>query len=300
MSYHLPVMLNESILGLNINPKGCYVDVTFGGGGHSKEILSKLNSEGKLIAFDQDEDALSNAIDDDRFILLNYNFKYLKNFLRYLDCLPVDGIIADLGISSYQIDTPEKGFSTRFDADLDMRMDTNWQQNAADVLNNYTEEQLADVFFYYGEIKNARLLSSKIVESRNSSPIKTVEDLKNIAVKLCRREQQNKYLAQVFQALRIEVNNELGVLSDMLEQAIDVLDVGGRLVVISYHSLEDRIVKNFIKSGNKDGIIEKDFYGRQKNIIKAVNKKPIVPSDSELQANPRSRSAKLRIAEKVI
>ena len=296
--YHQPALLHESIEGLSINPSGIYADVTFGGGGHSREILTKLNADGRLIAFDQDEDSLSNALDDERFTLVNENFRYLKNFLRLHKAFPLDGILADLGISSHQIDTPGRGFATRFEGPLDMRMARNQGATAAEMVNTYPEEKLRSVFQLYGEISNARQLAVKIVEARKN-PITTTSELKE-AIKSCMPSNyENKYLAQVFQAIRIEINDEMGALQAMLKQCADSLKPGGRLVVISYHSLEDRLVKNYIKTGNTEGILEKDFYGNIIAPFKSITRKPITPAEAELATNPRSRSAKLRVAQKI-
>ncbi len=296
--YHQPALLHECIEGLRINPSGIYADLTFGGGGHSGEILQKLNAGGRLIAFDQDEDAIGNTIEDERFILLTENFRYIKNFLRLHKALPLDGILADLGISSHQIDTPDRGFATRYEGPLDMRMARKQANTAADLINNYPEEKLKSVFKLYGEIANARQLAYKIVQAR-TNPITTTSELKE-AIKSCLPyKNEYKYLAQVFQAIRIELNDEMGALQAMLKQSADVLKPGGRLVVISYHSLEDRLVKNFIKSGNFEGELEKDFYGNIISPLTSITRKPITPSTAELENNPRSRSAKLRIAQKV-
>ncbi|MAE08540.1 MAG: 16S rRNA (cytosine(1402)-N(4))-methyltransferase [Bacteroidetes bacterium] len=296
--YHNPVLLEKSIEGLNIIPNGNYVDVTFGGGGHSKAILQKLKN-GKLIAFDQDSDSLKNTITDDRFYLVNNNFQFLKNFLRLHNVSKVNGILADLGVSSHQFDVPERGFSTRFDAPLDMRMNLNQQVKAADIVNSYSEEELHSLFKNYGEIKNSKCFSRAIIEARKSHPINTtgelIESIQNCLPKI----KKNKFLAQVFQALRIEVNDEMQVLKEMLLQAADSLILGGRLVVISYHSLEDRLVKNFIRSGNFNGIVKKDFYGNPIVSFKSITRKPIVPDEIEIENNNRARSAKLRIAEKI-
>jgi 16S rRNA (cytosine1402-N4)-methyltransferase len=295
--YHQPALLHECIEGLSINPSGIYADLTFGGGGHSREILSKLNADGRLVAFDQDEDALENTINDDRFTLVNENFKYLKNFLRLHKAFPLDGILADLGISSHQIDTPERGFATRFEGPFDMRMARNQGITAAQMVNTYPEEKLSSVFKLYGEVSNARQLASKIIEAR-SKPITTTSEFKE-AIKSCiPNNYESKYLAQVFQAIRIEINDEMGALQAMLKQCADSLKPGGRLVVISYHSLEDRLVKNYIKAGNFEGELEKDFYGNVTTPLKSITRKPITPSEIELKSNPRSRSAKLRIAQK--
>lgn len=296
--YHQPALLQECIEGLSINPSGIYADLTFGGGGHSIEILKNLNTNGRLIAFDQDEDSLHNALDDERFVLLNENFRYLKNFLRLHKALPLDGILADLGISSHQIDTPERGFATRFDGPLDMRMGRNQGITAAHMVNTYPEDRLSSIFKLYGEISNSRQLAAKISESR-SIPISTTGEFKE-AIKSCLpANYENKYLAQVFQAIRIELNDEMGALQAMLKQCADALKPGGRLVIISYHSLEDRLVKNYMKTGNTEGILEKDFFGNIIAPFKPVTRKPITPTDAELSANPRSRSAKLRIAQKI-
>lgn len=296
--YHQPALLHACIEGLSINPSGVYADLTFGGGGHSLEILGKLNASGRLIAFDQDEDSLQNALDDERFTLVNENFRYLKNFLRLHKALPLDGILADLGISSHQIDTPERGFATRYEGPLDMRMGLKQGTTAAQLVNSYPEEKLYRVFKQFGELSNARQLASAIVQAR-SNPITTTGDLKE-AIKTCLpTHYENKILAQVFQAIRIEINDEMGALHAMLKQCADVLKPGGRLVVISYHSLEDRLVKNYMRSGNTEGVIEKDFFGNIIAPFKSVTRKPITPSAAEMAENPRSRSAKLRIAQKI-
>lgn len=296
--YHNPVLLNECIEGMAIRPNGIYVDVTFGGGGHSKEILRKLK-EGHLIAFDQDADALENAIDDERFLLINANFRYLKNFLQLHDAVPVDGILADLGISSHQIDDAERGFSTRFEADLDMRMDRRQKLTAKTVLNTYSENDLRNIFALYGELKNVARIADLVVRSRAQSEIVSTEQLKEIIEVCAPRNKELKFFAQVFQALRIEVNEELESLKAFLQQALQVLKPGGRLVVMSYHSLEDRLVKNFIKTGNFEGELEKDFYGVPHQVFKQITRKPIVAGEEEIKSNSRSRSAKLRIAEKI-
>ena len=295
--YHTPVLLDESINGLDVTRGGIYVDVTFGGGGHSKEILKRLKG-GKLYAFDRDPDAMNNIIDNKRFMLINADYRYIKNFLRLQDAIPCDGILADLGISSHQIDAAERGFSIRFDADLDMRMDNRAEISAVDVVNNYTAIELSVIFRNYGEIKNSYKLSESIVHARNTKKISTTTDLKNIAVLCAPRAQENKYLARVFQAIRIEVNKELEALEEFLQKSLEVLKPGGRMVVISYHSLEDRLVKNFFRSGNTKGIQEKDFYGNVMAGIHAVSRKPIVADEKEVAQNPRARSAKLRIGEK--
>lgn len=298
MQYHNPVLLKECIDGLNINPEGIYVDVTFGGGGHSREIFKRLTT-GKLYAFDQDEDAVKNKIDDERFILIKQNFRYLKNFLKMYNALPIDGLLADLGVSSHQFDEADRGFSTRFDAKLDMRMDQNSKLTAADILNTYSEEELKRIFKLYGEVDNAGRLAYVVFHARKEKQIETVNDLKTAIEKCVKRGRENQYYAQVFQALRIEVNKELDVLKDLLIQSLEVLKPGGRLVVISYQSLEDRLVKNIIRSGKFEGEVDKDFFGNQLTPLKAITRKPIIPSDTEISENSRARSAKLRIAEKL-
>ena len=298
--YHVPVMLHESVEGLNINPSGKYVDVTFGGGGHSKEILSRLDSEGELYGFDQDADAESNIPADERFVFVRSNFRYLYNFMRYYDVAgEADGLLADLGVSSHHFDDKDRGFSFRFDGALDMRMNTRAGQTAADILNTYPEERLADLFYLYGEVKASRKLASVLVRSRESKKIETIGDFLEILKPFTGRDKEKKFLAQVFQALRIEVNDEMRALREMLEQTLQVLKTGGRLVVITYHSLEDRLVKNFLKTGNFEGKVEQDFFGNVKSPFRLVNNKVVVPSDEEVERNPRSRSAKLRIAEKL-
>lgn len=297
MEYHNPVLLKECIDGLDINPEGIYVDVTFGGGGHSREILKHLTT-GKLYAFDQDEDAVKNKIDDPRFVLIKQNFRYLKNFLKMYNALPIDGLLADLGVSSHQFDEAERGFSIRFDAKLDMRMDQNSRLTAAEVLNEYSEEELKKIFRLYGEVDNAGYLASIIYHNRKDKKIETVNDLKVMITKCVKRGKENQYYAQVFQALRIEVNKELEVLEELLKQSLEVLKPGGRLVVMSYHSLEDRLVKNFTRTGKFEGEVEKDFFGNQITPFVQITRKPIVPDDKEIEGNSRARSAKLRIAEK--
>ncbi len=297
--YHTPVMLSECINALNIQPDGIYVDVTYGGGGHSREILKHLGPKGKLIAFDQDEDSLNNIIDDERLIFINQNFEFMNNHLRYLNMIPVNGILADLGVSSHQFDTPERGFSFRFDAELDMRMDANQSLTAKRIVNTYTEEALTRIFRLYGEINNAFNLARTIVSNRTDDSVNTVFQLKDLIKTCVPKWKENQYLAQVFQALRIEVNRELHVLQKFLSQTLEALAPGGRLVVLSYHSLEDRLVKNFIQKGNFSGDDEKDFYGNKKTLMKAINKKPIEASQQEQHTNNRSRSAKLRIGEKI-
>lgn len=298
MEYHNPVLLKECIDGLNINPEGIYVDVTFGGGGHSKEILKHLTT-GKLFAFDQDDDAVKNKIDDPKFVLIKQNFRFLKNFLKLYNALPIDGLLADLGVSSHQFDEAERGFSIRFNAKLDMRMDRNSNQTAADILNTYSEEELKRVFKLYGEVNNAGYLASIIFHTRKEKKIETVDDLKAAITKCVRKGKENQYYAQVFQALRIEVNKELDALQELLTQSLDVLKPNGRLVVMSYHSLEDRLVKNFMRSGKFEGEVEKDFYGNQLTPFKQITRKPIVPTEQEIEQNNRARSAKLRVAEKL-
>jgi 16S rRNA (cytosine1402-N4)-methyltransferase len=297
MEYHNPVLLKDCIDGLNINPAGIYVDVTFGGGGHSKEILKHLTT-GKLYAFDQDVDAIKNKIDDPRFTLIQQNFRYLKNFLKLYNALPIDGLLADLGVSSHQFDEADRGFSTRFDAKLDMRMDQNAKQTASDILNTYSEEDLKRIFKLYGEVDNAGKLAYVIFHARKERQIETVNDLKITIDKCVRRGKENQYYAQVFQALRIEVNKELDVLKDLLIQSLDVLKPGGRLVVISYHSLEDRLVKNFTRTGKFEGELEKDFFGNPITPFTQITRKPIMPGEEEVKENSRARSAKLRIVEK--
>jgi 16S rRNA (cytosine1402-N4)-methyltransferase len=298
--YHVPVMLNECIEGLHINPNGIYVDVTFGGGGHSRAILNKLSSKGKLVAFDQDEDARKNLPDDARLVFIDQNFAFLKNHLRYQELIPVDGILADLGVSSHQFDTDERGFSFRFeDALLDMRMSKENKRSAAYILNTYTEEQLASIFYQYGELKNSRKLALAIGERRKGKPFESIADLKICLQPFAPKFKDYKFWAQVFQALRIEVNHELEVLKKFLEQSKEVLKSKGRLVVMSYHSLEDRLVKNIMNSGNFDGEMEKDFYGQIIRPFNPIDKKAITAGEAELEANSRARSAKLRIAEKI-
>ena len=296
--YHIPVLPDESIAGLNIHAGANVVDATFGGGGHSREILRHLG-EGRLFAFDQDKDAAGNSIKDNRLFFIRHNFRYLKNFLRFYNIEKVDAVFADLGVSSHDFDVPERGFSFRFDGRLDMRMNQNSSLDAAEVVNQYTAEQLISIFRLYGEIKNAGRLVSEIVKSRALGIIETTSQLKEIVSKCAPRTLENKYLAQVFQALRIEVNDEMEALKEFLLATLDVLKVGGRLVVITYHSLEDRLCKNFIRSGNFEGKIEKDFYGNPIAPFKMVNRKVIQAGEVELKKNPRSRSAKLRIAEKI-
>lgn len=295
MEYHKPVLLKESVDGLNIKPDGVYVDVTFGGGGHSKEILSRLNEKGKLFAFDQDEDAQRNIIEDDRFTLIPQNFRFIKRYLRFYGIKKVDGILADLGVSSHQFDEAERGFSTRFDADLDMRMNKEGELSAYEVVNNYDEEKLSTILFQYSEMRNARAIAKKIVEARSEKKIKTSFELKQVLSEFVPKAVEHKVLAQIFQGIRIEVNQEIEVLKDFLLQVPEILNEGGRLSVISYHSLEDRLVKRFIRSGLFEGEPEKDFYGNITVPMKKVGKL-IVPGFSEIKENNRARSAKLRIA----
>ncbi|MBR4923696.1 MAG: 16S rRNA (cytosine(1402)-N(4))-methyltransferase RsmH [Bacteroidaceae bacterium] len=295
--YHIPVLLKESIDGMNLQPEGVYVDVTFGGGGHSKEILHRGDSSIRLLSFDQDEDAERNIVNDQRFTFVRSNFRYLYNFLRYHGIEQVDGILADLGVSSHHFDDSERGFSFRFDGNLDMRMNKRSGKTAADIVNNYEEERLADIFYLYGELKNSRKLASTLVKARNRKAIVTIGDFLEIVKPLFGREREKKELAKVFQALRIEVNQEMEALKEMLLSAMEVLKPGGRLVVITYHSLEDRMVKNIMKTGNIEGKTIQDFYGNSQTPFKLVNK-VITASDEEVKSNPRSRSAKLRIAEK--
>ena len=296
--YHIPVLLNESVEGLNIKPDGVYVDVTFGGGGHSRRILECLGENGRLYAFDQDEDAAKNVIDDSRFTFIQQNFRYMKNFIQLYCGGKVDGILADLGVSSYQFDTPEKGFSIRFNGRLDMRMNQNASVDAASVVNTYDVSSLASVLSRYGELRNAMAIADAITMARETKPIETTDELKEAVSRFLVRGSENKILAQIFQALRIEVNEEMKVLEMFLGQCADVLNPGGRLVILSYHSLEDRLVKNFMKTGNAEGNLEKDFFGNQLTPYKLITNKPIVPSDEEIQYNNRARSAKLRVAER--
>ncbi len=291
-------MLQECMEGLNIKPDGIYVDVTFGGGGHSREILKHLGPKGRLLAFDQDADAQKNLPKDDRLTFIDQNFRYLKNNCRLQGAIPADGILADLGVSSHQFDQPERGFSIRFDADLDMRMDQGGSLTAKQVVNTYSEEQLHRIFGIYGEIKNAKTLAQTLVTQRLNKPIDTIDELKKVISKLIPKGKENKYLAQVFQALRIEVNQELEALKEFLEQTVDVLKKEGRLVVMSYHSLEDRLVKNFIAKGKFQGEVEKDFFGNQIKPLESITRKAIVASEEEIKLNNRARSAKLRIAQK--
>jgi 16S rRNA (cytosine1402-N4)-methyltransferase len=298
MSYHVPALLTESVDGLEIKPGGLFVDVTFGGGGHSREILRRLG-EGRLVAFDQDEDSLSNVITDSRFTLLSQNFRFLRNNLLYLNIESVDGILADLGVSFHQFDVPERGFSFRFEGPLDMRMNRSSSLTAAKIVNEYPEEKLANIFYNYGEITNSRTVARAIVAVREVSPLLTIGDLTGAVKALVPARAENKFYARLFQSLRIEVNRELESLKEMLEQALAMLRPGGRLVVLTYHSLEDRLVKNFMRSGSFEGEIVKDFYGNAVSPFRLITRKAVSVSEEEIAANPRSRSAKLRIAEKL-
>lgn len=297
--YHTPALLQPCMDGLQIKSSGIYVDVTFGGGGHSREILKNLGADGHLYSFDQDLDALQNVVDDTRFTFVRSNFRYLSNFLRYYGVESVDGILADLGVSFHHFDEAERGFSFRFDGALDMRMNQRSEFTAADLLNTYDEKALSDVFYQYGELSNARKLASAIVKMRASKPFVRIADLVDVVEPFVGKDKQKKDMARLFQALRIEVNHEMDALKEMLQQSLETLCVGGRLVVLTYHSLEDRLVKNFMKAGNFEGKVEQDFYGNRLSPFKLVNNKVIVASEEEVEANPRSRSAKLRIAEKV-
>ena len=298
-TYHVPVLLNESIDGLNIKSDGIYVDVTFGGGGHSREILRRLGPKGRLYGFDQDSDVEGNIPDDERFTFVRSNFRYLKNWMRYYEVEKIDGLLADLGVSSHHFDDETRGFSFRWDSPLDMRMNKRAGVTAADFINKAEEEKIADVLYLYGEIRQARRIASQIVKARSEKPLLTTGDLLKVVQPLMPHNREKKDLARVFQALRIEINHEMDALKEMLLAASEVLAEGGRLSVITYHSLEDRIVKNVMKSGNVEGKIEQDFYGRISSPFRSVNSKVIVPSDQEQQTNPRSRSAKLRVAERV-
>lgn len=297
-SYHIPVLAMESIQGMNLFPEADVVDATYGGGGHSKLIIDKLTT-GRLFAFDQDEDAFANALNDKRLFFIRHNFRYIKNFLNYYGVEQVDAIFADFGVSSHDFDVPDRGFSFRFEGNLDMRMNQNAKTDASKIINEYSEEQLEQVFRMFGEIKNSRHLASVICKKRNEVEINTTTQLKEVVAECTPRAIENKYLAQVFQALRIEVNDEMDALQEFLVASLKLLKPGGRLVVITYHSLEDRLCKNFMKAGNFEGKVEKDFYGNISSPFKIINKKVITPGDEELKANNRSRSAKLRIAEKI-
>ncbi|MGB5237558.1 MAG: 16S rRNA (cytosine(1402)-N(4))-methyltransferase RsmH [Flavobacteriaceae bacterium] len=296
--YHDPVLLEEAVNGLKINENGIYVDVTFGGGGHSREILRKLGKNGLLLAFDQDEEALANTINDERFKLINENFRYIRQFLKFNSITQVDGILADFGVSSHQFNTASRGFSTRFDADLDMRMSTRTELSAFEILNNYEHSQLRDIFYSYGELRNAGGIAKAILDFRERQTVKTTSDIKEALKKHLPRQRENKVLAQLFQAIRIEVNQELAAIREFLLQTPELIKKGGRLCIISYHSLEDRLVKRFIRSGQFEGEPEKDLYGRVKLPYKRIGKL-IVPGEEEIRNNPRARSAKLRIAERI-
>lgn len=297
--YHIPALLDATIKGLDIKPDGTYVDVTFGGGGHSRAIMRQLGGEGRLLSFDQDTDAMANAIDDPRFTFVYGNFRFLRNFLRFYDAPQVDGILADLGVSFHHFDDPERGFSFRFDGPLDMRMNRRAEHSAASLLANASEEELARMFTLYGELRQGKRLARAIVKERDNSPVDTVERLIDLSRPFIDKRREKKELAQVFQALRIEVNGEMEALQAFLRQTLEVLKPGGRLAIITYHSLEDRLVKNFMRTGNLDGQLRQDFYGRNLSPLRLLTSKPIVPDDDEIESNPRSRSAKLRIAEKI-
>lgn len=297
-TYHIPVLMKDSVDGLNIGSAGIYVDVTFGGGGHSREILSRLDADGHLYSFDQDADAEKNIINDNRLTFVRSNFRYLKNWMRYYSVDHIDGLLADLGVSSHHFDDESRGFSFRFDAPLDMRMNKRDGTTAADVVNTYDEERLADIFYLYGELKNSRKIAAALVKARAAHKIETTQDFIGAVESLFRREREKKDMAKLFQALRIEVNNEMTALKEMLRSATELLRPGGRLSVITYHSLEDRIVKNVMKTGNPEGKMKQDFFGRIETPFTLINNKVITPDDEELANNPRSRSAKLRIAEK--
>lgn len=298
-TYHVAVLRKESVDGLDIKPDGIYVDVTFGGGGHSREILSRLGKGGRLFGFDQDADAEKNIVDDDRFTFVRSNFRYIKNWMRYYQVDRIDGLLADLGVSSHHLDDESRGFSFRFEAPLDMRMNNRAGLTAADIVNNYDEGQLADVLYLYGELKNARKIASVLVKARQEKYIGTTGDLLRVTEHVFLREREKKETTKMFQALRIEVNHEMEALREMLNGAKDLLCEGGRLSVITYHSLEDRIVKNMMKAGNADGKVQQDFFGRVTSPFRAVTNKPVIPDSEEQARNPRSRSAKLRVAERV-
>lgn len=297
--YHIPALLEQCMTGLDIKPSGTYVDVTFGGGGHSRAIMERLGSEGHLFSFDQDRDAIANSIDDPRFTFVHSNFRYLSNFMRYYGVSHVDGILGDLGVSFHHFDDPERGFSFRWEGPLDMRMNRGASRTAAWIVNNYDEARLADLFYLYGELKASRRIAAAIVKARANAPIETVEQLLEVIKPFISPKQEKKELAQLFQALRIEVNDEMGALKELLAQSLKVLAPGGRLAIITYHSLEDRIVKNFMRTGNVSGEENKDFFGRNLSPMRLITSRPIVPDDEEVTRNPRSRSAKLRIAEKL-
>ena len=299
VSYHIPALLKECIEGLHIQPEGTYVDVTFGGGGHSKEILRHLNAQGHLYAFDQDEDAEHNILTDSRFTFVRSNFRFLSNFMRYYKAGPIDGLLADLGVSFHHFDDEERGFSFRFDAKLDMRMNKRAALTAAEVLNTYDEDALANIFYLYGEMRNSRKIATALVRARETKKFERTDDFLEIIKPYINKKQEKKELAQLFQALRIEVNQEMSALRQMLTQALRELKPGGRLVILTYHSLEDRLVKNFMKTGNFEGKAEKDFFGNTNTPFRPINNKVIVASEEEVERNPRSRSAKLRIAEKI-
>lgn len=297
-TYHVPVLLKESVDGLSIHPGGVYVDVTFGGGGHSKEILSRIADNGHLYSFDQDADAEQNVIPNEHFTFVCSNFRYLKNWMRYYGEEGIDGLLADLGVSSHHFDDESRGFSFRFDSPLDMRMNKRAGKTAADIVNEYEEEALADIFYLYGELRNARRIAAAIVKARSSQKIETTTDFIHVVEPFFKREREKKDMAKLFQALRIEVNHEMDALKEMLKAATEILKPGGRLSVITYHSLEDRIVKNVMKTGNPEGKVAQDFYGRIESPFRLINNKVIIPDQEEQERNPRSRSAKLRIAEK--
>jgi len=299
LPYHVPALLQEGVTALNIRPEGTYVDATFGGGGHAKEIIRRLANAGRLYGFDQDEDAEKNILQDKRFIFIRSNFRYLASFLDWHGVQTIDGLIADLGVSFHHFDDETRGFAFRLDGDLDMRMNKRAGQTAADILNTYSEEALADVFYLYGELRNARAIAKAIVKARKIRKIRNTQDFLDILKPFFSREKEKKQLAQAFQSLRIEANNEIEALKEMLVQAGELLCSGGRMAVISYHSLEDRLVKNFFKTGNFEGIVEKDFYGNVRSPFRTINNKVIVPGEAEIERNPRSRSAKLRIIEKL-
>lgn len=297
--YHIPALLEQCMTGLDIKPSGTYVDVTFGGGGHSRAIMERLGSDGHLFSFDQDRDAIANSIDDTRFTFVHSNFRYLSNFMRYYGVSHVDGILGDLGVSFHHFDDRERGFSFRWEGPLDMRMNRGAARTAAWIVNSYDEARLADLFYLYGELKSSRRIAAAIVKARANAPIETVEQLLEIVKPFINPKQEKKELAQLFQSLRIEVNDEMGALKELLAQSLKVLAPGGRLAIITYHSLEDRIVKNFMRTGNVSGEENKDFFGRNLSPMRLITSRPIVPDDDEVARNPRSRSAKLRIAEKL-
>jgi 16S rRNA (cytosine1402-N4)-methyltransferase len=298
MSYHLPVLLNESVDALQIIPDGIYVDVTYGGGGHSKAILNQLGEKGKLIAFDQDTDAAKNVLSDKRLVFVNQNFRHLKKYLKVLNAFPVNGILADLGVSSWQFDTAERGFSFRFESELDMRMDNSLETSAKEVVNEYSEKELQNIFSEYGEVRNSKTLAKVIVEARKTHSINTISEF-IVAIEPAIAGIRNKYLAQVFQALRIAVNEEMEALESMLNQSAESLKTDGRLVVISYHSLEDRMAKNFMKTGNTKGELKKNIFGQHDEVFEVITKKPIEPGEAEIKMNSRARSAKMRVAKKL-